>query len=40
MRNMTPNILELDARFALMAGEFGRLFDVLEAAFKISRAEG
>lgn len=30
---------ELDARFALMAGEFGRLFDVLEAAFKITRAE-
>lgn len=30
---------ELDARFALMAGEFGRLFDVLEAAFKISRTE-
>ena len=31
---------ELAARFALMAGQFGRLFDVLEAAFKISRAEG
>lgn len=31
---------ELDARFALMAGEFGRLFDVLEGAFKITRAEG
>ena len=31
---------ELDARFALMAGEFGRLFDVLEAVFSISNAEG
>lgn len=30
---------ELDARFALMAGEFGRLLGVLEAAFKISRAD-
>lgn len=32
-------IAELDARFTLMAGEFGRLFDVLEKAFKISRAD-
>src|SRR5690606_11794943 len=31
---------ELDARFALQAGEFGRLFDVLAAAFRISVAEG
>lgn len=30
---------ELDARFALMAGEFGRLFDVLEGAFKLGKAE-
>lgn len=29
---------ELDARFALMAGEVGRLFDVLERALKISKA--
>lgn len=28
---------ELDARFALMAGEVGRLFDVLEPALRISR---
>ncbi len=27
---------EMDARFALMTGEFGRLFDVLEQAFKLS----
>lgn len=30
---------ELDARFVLMAGEFKRLFTVLEAALKLSRAE-
>ena len=30
---------ELDARFALMAGEFKRLFAVLEQAFKLSKAE-
>ena len=30
---------ELDARFALMAGEFKRLFNVLEKAFKLSTAE-
>ncbi|WP_147652980.1 recombination-associated protein RdgC [Vulcaniibacterium gelatinicum] len=30
---------ELDARFALMAGEFERLFAVLEAALKLSKAE-
>ena len=30
---------ELDARFALMAGEFKRLFAVLEKAFKLSKAE-
>ncbi len=30
---------ELDARFALMAGEVGRLFDVLAPAFKLSAAE-
>ena len=30
---------ELDARFALMAGEFKRLFDVLEKAFKLSKAD-
>ena len=30
---------ELDARFALMAGEFRRLFNVLEKAFKLSKAE-
>ena len=29
---------ELDARFALMAGEFKRLFAVLEAAFRLSSA--
>ena len=29
---------ELDARFALMAGEFKRLFNVLEKAFKLSKA--
>ena len=30
---------ELDARFALVAGEFKRLFNVLEAAFRLSKAE-
>ena len=30
---------ELEARFALMAGEFKRLFNVLEKAFKLSKAE-
>lgn len=30
---------ELDARFALMAGEVGRLFDLLEVALKLSRAD-
>ena len=30
---------ELDARFALMAGEFKRLFPVLETAFKLSNAD-
>jgi recombination associated protein RdgC len=30
---------ELDARFVLMAGEFKRLFTVLETALKLSRAE-
>ena len=30
---------ELDARFALMAGEFKRLFAVLECAFKLSKAD-
>lgn len=30
---------ELDARFALMVGEFNRLFAVLEPALKLSRAE-
>ena len=30
---------ELDARFALMAGEFKRLFNVLETAFKLSKAD-
>ncbi|MDO5506192.1 MAG: recombination-associated protein RdgC [Pseudoxanthomonas suwonensis] len=30
---------ELDARFALMAGEFKRLFAVLEPALKLSRAD-
>ena len=30
---------ELDARFALMAGEFKHLFYVLEKAFKLSKAE-
>ena len=30
---------ELDARFALMAGEFKRLFNVLEAAFRLSKAD-
>lgn len=30
---------ELDARFALMAGEVGRLFDVLEQALHLSRAD-
>ncbi len=32
-------VAELGARFALMAGEFKRLFNVLEAAFKLSKAE-
>lgn len=32
-------VAELEARFALMAGEFKRLFTVLEAAFKLSKAE-
>ena len=30
---------ELDARFALMAGELHRLFAVLESALRFSRAE-
>lgn len=30
---------ELDARFALMAGEFKRLFTVLESALKLSKAD-
>lgn len=30
---------ELDARFALMAGEFRRLFTVLESALKLSKAD-
>ena len=30
---------ELDARFALMAGEFKRLFNVLEGAFRLSKAD-
>lgn len=30
---------EMDARFALMAGEFKRLFTVLETALKLSKAE-
>ena len=32
-------VAELGARFALMAGEFKRLFTVLEKAFKLSKAE-
>ena len=32
-------VAELEARFALMAGEFKRLFSVLEGAFKLSKAE-
>ena len=32
-------VAELNARFALMAGEFKRLFNVLEKAFKLSKAE-
>ena len=32
-------VAELQARFALMTGEFKRLFPVLEKAFKLSRAE-
>ncbi len=32
-------VAELGARFALMAGEFKRLFNVLEAAFKLSKTE-
>ena len=31
---------ELDARFILMAGEFKRLFTVLEAALKLSKVDG
>ena len=31
---------ELDARFALQAGEVGRLFDVLASAFKVSAVDG
>ena len=31
---------ELDARFALMSGEFRRLFSILEPALKLSRADG
>lgn len=31
---------ELDARFALMVGEFRRVFAVLQRALKISRMEG
>lgn len=31
---------ELDARFALMSGEFRRLFSILEPALKLSKAEG
>lgn len=31
---------EMDARFALMAGELKRLFELLEPALKLSRAEG
>src|SRR5690606_23953782 len=31
---------ELDARFALMSGEFRRLFTILEPALKLSRADG
>lgn len=30
---------ELDARFALMTGELGALFDVLERAFRLSKAQ-
>src|SRR5690606_35788891 len=30
---------ELDARFALQVGELGRLFELLEAAFRITPAE-
>lgn len=30
---------EMDARFVLMAGEFKRLFNVLEKAFRLSKAE-
>ena len=30
---------EMDARFALMAGEFNRLFTVLESALKLSKAD-
>lgn len=30
---------ELDARFALMAGEFARMFAVLETTFKVSKAQ-
>lgn len=30
---------ELDARFALMAGEFGRLFDVLASALRFSETD-
>jgi recombination associated protein RdgC len=31
---------ELDVRYALMAGELGRLFDMLGKQFKLSRADG
>ena len=31
---------ELDARFALMSGEFRRLFSILEPALKLSKADG
>lgn len=31
---------ELDARFALMAGELARLFTLLESTFRISAADG
>ena len=33
-------VAELDARFALMAGEFGRLFDVLDGALRFDKAGG
>ena len=31
---------EIEARFALMAGEFRRLFGILETAFKVSKPDG